>query len=76
MKLILTEYLKICTSLPIMFFATLSGSGCEFTLLKLNRLFGPILLLQSVIPVILMTYKMKSMRCSVVPFPRSALSVR
>eukprot|EP00983_Pelagomonas_calceolata_P083152 1156096-Pelagomonas_calceolata.AAC.1 len=59
-----------------MSFATLPDSGCEYTLFKLNRLFGPIVHLQSVIPVILMTYKMQNMCCSDVPIPRSALSVR
>eukprot|EP00983_Pelagomonas_calceolata_P041898 1138246-Pelagomonas_calceolata.AAC.2 len=49
---------------PITFFATLPDSGCMFTLFKLNRLFGPVVLLQSEIPVILMTYKMKNMCCS------------
>eukprot|EP00983_Pelagomonas_calceolata_P131557 1161786-Pelagomonas_calceolata.AAC.5 len=48
----------------------------RFTFFKLNRLFGPIVLLRSVIPVILMTYKMKNMCCSNVPIPRSALYVK
>eukprot|EP00983_Pelagomonas_calceolata_P032819 1028063-Pelagomonas_calceolata.AAC.1 len=58
-----------------MSFATLPDSGCEFTLFELKELFGPIVLLQSVIPVILMTYKMKNICCSVVLIPRSALSL-
>eukprot|EP00983_Pelagomonas_calceolata_P049384 1141494-Pelagomonas_calceolata.AAC.2 len=61
---------------PITFFATLPDSGCGFTLVKLNRLFGPIAFLQSVIPVTLMTFKVKHMCCSGVPIPKSALSVR
>eukprot|EP00983_Pelagomonas_calceolata_P024423 769100-Pelagomonas_calceolata.AAC.1 len=45
--------------------------------LTYTMLFGPIVILRSVISVILMTYnlKMKSMCCSDVPIPRSALSV-
>eukprot|EP00983_Pelagomonas_calceolata_P055117 1143989-Pelagomonas_calceolata.AAC.1 len=35
-----------------------------------HMLFGPIVLLRSMIPVILMTYKMKNMCCSGVPNPR------
>eukprot|EP00983_Pelagomonas_calceolata_P025037 786950-Pelagomonas_calceolata.AAC.1 len=59
-----------------MSFATLPDSGCEFMLFKLKKLSGPIVLLQSVMPVILMTYKMKNTCCSVVLIPWSALSVR
>eukprot|EP00983_Pelagomonas_calceolata_P055316 1144108-Pelagomonas_calceolata.AAC.1 len=43
---------------------------------ELNRQLGPIMLLQSVISVILMTCKMKNMCCSDVPIPRSAISVK
>eukprot|EP00983_Pelagomonas_calceolata_P077867 1154046-Pelagomonas_calceolata.AAC.1 len=61
---------------PIMSFATFPDSSCEFTLFELSRLFGPIVLLQSVISVNLMTYKMENMCCSDVPILRSALSAR
>eukprot|EP00983_Pelagomonas_calceolata_P127061 1161364-Pelagomonas_calceolata.AAC.1 len=56
-----------------MFFATLPDSGYEFTLYESYRLFSPIVLLQSVISVILMTYKMENMCCSEVPIPRLAV---
>eukprot|EP00983_Pelagomonas_calceolata_P037901 1136585-Pelagomonas_calceolata.AAC.3 len=59
-----------------MSFETLPDSGCEFMLFELKKLSGPIVLLQCVIPVILMTYKMENMCFSVVLIPRSALSVR
>eukprot|EP00983_Pelagomonas_calceolata_P131061 1161740-Pelagomonas_calceolata.AAC.12 len=59
-----------------MTFTTLPDSSCGHTLSKLNGLLGSIVLLRSVIPVILMTYKMKNMCCSDVPIPRSALSVK
>eukprot|EP00983_Pelagomonas_calceolata_P077416 1153847-Pelagomonas_calceolata.AAC.2 len=57
-----------------MSFATLPDLGCGYTLSKLNRLLGPIVLLRSVISVIRMTYKMKNTYCSDAPIPRSALS--
>eukprot|EP00983_Pelagomonas_calceolata_P093661 1157799-Pelagomonas_calceolata.AAC.13 len=65
-----------CLIFLISFFATLPDSGCGFPLFELNRLFGPITLLQSVIPVVPMAYKMKNMCCSDVSIPRSALSVK
>eukprot|EP00983_Pelagomonas_calceolata_P077097 1153714-Pelagomonas_calceolata.AAC.2 len=60
---------------PITFIATLPDSGYGYTLFELNRLFGPMKLLQSVISVIPMIFKMKDMCCSDVPIPRSSLSV-
>eukprot|EP00983_Pelagomonas_calceolata_P008817 286650-Pelagomonas_calceolata.AAC.1 len=54
-----------------MSFATLPDSGCGYTLSELIRLFGPIVLLRS-----LMACKMKNICCSDVPIPRPALSVK
>eukprot|EP00983_Pelagomonas_calceolata_P033953 1063519-Pelagomonas_calceolata.AAC.1 len=70
----LIQCLNSCTWIfPIISFAALPDSGCGNTLSELNRLFGPIVLPQSVMYGILMQYKMENMCSSDVPIPRLAV---
>eukprot|EP00983_Pelagomonas_calceolata_P024829 781907-Pelagomonas_calceolata.AAC.1 len=74
---LLKRCLDTCTWIdPITFCATLPDSGCGYALSESNRLLGPIVLRRSVIPVILMTYKMNNMCRPDAPISRSALSVK